>query len=117
MLQPIPVFSLLNILRNKSKVIDAHKMYPERYYAPVMLPKNLYASLKIVAAIEQTSKRKAAIKLLESGLSKYMAENTPDFNADLDIRHRKGRPSKTTRPYHVLKNVVKEKGLPTKNVF
>ena len=102
-----PLLGSLAVVFSKKKTrLAPQKRQPEEYFKQLWLPRKLYNGLVLVAEMENTSVRKAAINLLTEGFSKYMgnkiAEHMQNRQATLEGKvpyHLPDRQIKILRQY------------------
>jgi hypothetical protein len=85
--------------------------YKEIYYKHYYFPKNLCEGIDFVAALECTSKKRAAEIIMARGFSAYMGDKVAEqIKLDTDARERSEK-AKRVRFAFILKKFAREHGM------
>jgi hypothetical protein len=85
--------------------------HKDEYYTHYYFPENLCNGIKIVADIERTTLRNAAVQLMKTGLSSYMGDKvTEQIKLDNAARERNEK-AKRTRFAFILRKYARARGV------
>jgi len=87
------------------------KNYKEFYFKHYYFPKNLCEGIDFVAAIERTSKKRAAEMIMARGFSAYMGDKVTEEIKLNTVARERNEEAKRTRFAFILRKVAREKGM------
>jgi hypothetical protein len=85
--------------------------HKDEYYKNYYFDKKICDSIEIVAAIERTSKKRAADLLMRAGLSKYMGAKLAEYIKNEQAAREQNQRIKMTHFIMVLRRYAKDHGM------
>ena len=85
--------------------------HKDEYFKNYYFNKKLCDGIKIVADIEDCSKKSAAELLMKAGLSSYMGQKLTDYIHDEQLAREQNQKIKMTRFVYILRKYAREHGM------
>ena len=107
----------VNRLFGLSKPNVTRVNHKDQYYKNYYFPKNMCRGIEKIAKLERCSKRKAAIKAMEAGLSYVMFEKIQEQNQIDKLARERGEEPPRTRFRFMIRKLARQQDLDVTKLF